>query len=164
VDTGNILQAPSVESHQNTVLGQSTVYGDPRNPIGGSKTNEGKAGGLQKLVDAAVHDVSVQLAAKIRAASLTMPAVVVIPKFVGIQDGLVVVNKGQGAGIKGGDRYEVSRQSDTGMKDPDSGAPILRKKKICTLTITEVEDNISSGKCEGADTPQTGDVFSPIGN
>jgi curli biogenesis system outer membrane secretion channel CsgG len=159
VDTGNIMQAPSVESHQNAVLGQTTVYGDASNPLGSSSSHAGSGSGLQKLVDTAVHDVSVQLADKIRSASLAMPAVVVIPKFVGIQDGMVVVNKGQNAGIKAGDKYDVSRQSDTGMKDPDTGQPILRKKKICTLTVSDVEDTISSGKCEGADAPQAGDIF-----
>ena len=163
VETGNILQAPSVESHPNAVLGQTTVYGDARNPLGSSSTHAGNGGGLQKLVDASVHDVSVQLASKIRAASLTAPAVVVAPKFVGIQDGLVVVNKGQNAGIKVGDKYDVSRQSDTGLKDPDTGQPILRKKKICTFTVSEVEDAISSGKCEGTDVPpQAGDIFLQI--
>ena len=161
VDTGNIMQAPSVNSHQNSVLGQTTVYGDPRNPLGGSSKGKGTNSALQKLVDTSVRDVSVQLADKIRAASLTMPAVVVIPKFVGIQDGLVVVNKGLNAGIKVGAEYDVTRQSDTGMKDPDTGQPILRKKRICGFTVTEVEDALSSGKCVGTDVPQSGDIFSP---
>lgn len=161
VDTGNIIQAPSVQSHQNALLGQTTVYGDRINPLGGSSKGKGTNSALQKLVDTSVHDVSVQLAEKIRAASLTMPAVAVIPKFVGIQDGLVIVNKGQNAGLKVGDRYVVTRQSDTGMKDPDTGQPILRKKQICSFTVTEVEDALSSGKCDGTDAPQSGDVFSP---
>jgi curli biogenesis system outer membrane secretion channel CsgG len=163
VDTAAILQAPSAQSEQKGVLSQST-YG--QSGIIGMAANAHAApantSSIDKLIDQAVSDVSTQLAAKISATALAMPATVVIPKFVGIEEGLVVVNKGQNAGLKVGDQFEVSRLTDTGMKDPDTGQPIVHKKKLCLFTISEVEDSISSGKCDGTETPQAGDIFIPV--
>jgi hypothetical protein len=121
---------------------------------------------LLHKVDDCINDLNKDLAAKIREASLTALSgsqiVAVIPKFVGIEDGLVLINKGQNAGIKVGDRFDVSRQSATGFNDPDTGQPVFHKKKICTFTVTEVEDTNASGKCDGTDAPQKDDIFSPV--
>jgi curli biogenesis system outer membrane secretion channel CsgG len=163
VDTAAILQAPSAQSEQKGVLSQST-YG--QSGIIGMAANAHAApantSSIDKLIDQAVSDVSTQLAAKISATALAMPATVVIPKFVGIEEGLVVVNKGQNAGLKVGDQFQVSRLTDTGMKDPDTGQPIVHKRKLCLFIISEVEDSISSGKCDGTETPQAGDIFIPV--
>lgn len=163
VDTAAILEAPSAESEQKGVLSQSTSYGQSGliGMAAGAHAAPAKTSSIDKLIDQAVNDVSTQLAAKIAATALAMPATVVVPKFVGIEEGLVVVNKGQNAGLKVGDQFEVSRLTDTGMKDPDTGQAVVHKKKLCLFTISEVEDSISSGKCDGADTPQAGDIFIP---
>lgn len=163
VDTAAILQAPSAQSEQKGVLSQSTygqsgLIGMVSNAHGGSASTSS----IDKLIDQAVSDVSTQLAVKISGTALAMPATVVIPKFVGIENGFVVVNKGQNAGLKAGDQFDVSRLADTGMKDPDTGQAIVHKKKLCRFTISEVEDSISSGKCDGTETPQAGDIFTPI--
>ena len=163
VDTATILQAPSVHSEQKGILGQSTNYGQS-GLIGMAASAHAapvNTSSIDKLIDQAVNDATTQLAAKISSTALAIPATVVIPKFVGIEDGFVIVNKGQGAGLKIGDRFEVSRLTDTGMKDPDSGQAIVHKKKLCLFTISAVEDSISSGKCDGADAPQAGDIFTP---
>jgi curli biogenesis system outer membrane secretion channel CsgG len=162
VDTAAILQAPSAQSEQKGILSQST-YGQAG--IIGMAANAHAApaniSSIDKLIDGAVSDVSTQLAAKISATALAMPTTVVIPKFVGVEEGLVVLNKGQNAGLKVGDQFDVSRLTDTGLKDPDTGQPIVHKKKLCLFTISEVEDSISSGKCGGTETPQAGDIFLP---
>jgi curli biogenesis system outer membrane secretion channel CsgG len=162
VDTAAILQAPSAQSEQKGVLSQST-YGQSGIIGMAAKAHAAPTNNstIDKLIDQAVSDVSTQLAAKITTTALAMPATVVIPKFVGIEDGLVVVNKGQNAGLRVGDQFEVSRLINTDMKDPDTGQPIAHKKKLCLFTISEVEDSISSGKCDGTETPQAGDIFIP---
>jgi hypothetical protein len=117
-----------------------------------------------KDIDKAVDDVTTQLSQKVSSsiASLQVsPAAPIIPKFVGIEDGLVVINKGHNAGIKVGDRFAIVRPTDTGLQDPDTNQPIIRKKKLCTMTVTVVEDTISSGTCDGSTPPQKGDEIQP---
>ena len=164
VDTATILQAPSVLTEQKAVLSQSSSYA--ATPIIGmgipSRSTRGNGGGIEKLVDQAVHDAVAQLTTKITAATLVVPATIAIPKFVGVEDGLIVVNKGKAAGIRVGDQFEVSRIAATGMKDPDTGEEIKRKKKMCVFTVLVVEEAISSGKCDGSAEPQSGDIFNPI--
>jgi len=118
---------------------------------------------LRKLVDQTVEAVSTDLSAKIAAgaqAEVAAHALPATPKFVGVEDGLTVINKGTDAGIKVGDKFSVTRPTDTGMKDPDSGQAIIRKKKVCTLVISVVEDGISSGGCDGG-LPTKGDEIAP---
>jgi curli biogenesis system outer membrane secretion channel CsgG len=163
VDTAAILEAPTAQSEQKGVLAQSTSYGQSGliGMAASAHAAPANTSSIDKLIDQAVNDVSTQLAAKIAATALAMPATIVAPKFVGIEEGLVIVNKGQNAGLRIGDKFEVSRLIDTGMKDPDTGQSVVHKKKLCLFTISEVEDSISSGKCDGADTPQAGDIFIP---
>jgi hypothetical protein len=184
VETATIMLAPSAESHQKGVLAETiTAAPAPVAPVA-----PGTLGGVMRslgglaqsrpkpqsqdpivteaqLVDRAINEVTAQLAAKISAQlsvpTASVPVAPVAPKFVGIEDGLIIVNKGQNAGIKVGDAFVVSRSTDIGFKDPDTGKPILRKKQQCTLTITVVEESISSGKCEGPGVPQAGDEFTP---
>jgi hypothetical protein len=157
IQTGQILAAPSAETEKTAVLGKSSasmlVQG-----VGSTSGTADTNSALRKLVDEAVSEVSDGLAKKIVSASAfsSAPAALPVPKFVGMEDGLVVINKGTNAGIKVGDTFDIVRPTDTGMKDPDTGQPIIRKKKLCALTITDLEDSISSGKCDGA-TPQKGD-------
>jgi curli biogenesis system outer membrane secretion channel CsgG len=163
VDTATILQAPSVTSEQKGVLSQSTNYGQSGliGMAAASHAAPANTSSIDKLIDQAVNDATNQLAVKIGASALAMPATVITPKFVGIEDGLIVVNKGQTSGLKVGDQFEVSRLADTGMKDPDTGQAIVHKKKVCLFTITSIDDSNSSGKCEGVDTPKAGDIFAP---
>jgi len=173
VETGTIILAPSVNSEQKAVLAQSTSTSGTAptrlgrfslpGSSGSSQTQNGQTT-LPKLVDLAVHDVATQLSTKISTSAIAMHAAPAVPKFVGIEDGLIVVNKGQNAGIKVGDKFNITRPTDTGMKDPDTGQAIIRKKKLCVLSITVVEDSISSGKCDGDGVPQAGDEFAPVLN
>jgi len=170
VETGTILSAPSVTSEQKAVFSQNTspTPGLPFSGLGGAQPNPyafmTDDTPLMKLVNLAVKDSVNQLSAKIVKDVTSVRSAPVLPKFVGTEDGLIVVNKGQKAGIKVGDKFSVVRPTDTGMKDPDTGQAIIRKKKQCVLTITVVEDTISSGKCDGDGVPQAGDEFAPVPN
>ena len=190
VETAAIVLAPSAESHQKGVISETNTGAPPpaQQPVVVPGTLGGVIGSLgglarsrsaqstrseppsptvsmAQLVDRAVSDVTAQLASKISAqvtATFTsLQSAPISPKFVGIEDGLVVVNKGQNGGIRVGDTFVVSRSTDIGFKDPDTGKPIFRKKQQCILTITVVEETISSGKCEGSGVPQAGDEFTP---
>jgi curli biogenesis system outer membrane secretion channel CsgG len=162
VERGTILSAPSASSELTSLLAQSTTTDMVQGVGNGSKTASLDSA-LRKLVDQTVEAVSTDLSSKIAAsaqAEVVAHATPSVPKFVGVEDGLTVINKGTGAGIKVGDKFIVARPTDTGMKDPDSGQAIVRKKKVCTLVISVVEDNISSGTCDGG-LPTKGDELAP---
>jgi len=162
VERGTILSAPSASSELTSLLSQSTTTDMVQGVGSGSRTSSLDSA-LRKLVDQTVEAVSTDLSAKIAAgaqAEVAAHATPSLPKFVGIEDGLTVINKGTGAGIKVGDKFLVARPTDTGMKDPDSGQAIIRKKKVCTLVISMVEENISSGTCDGG-LPTKGDELAP---
>jgi curli biogenesis system outer membrane secretion channel CsgG len=166
VETGTILAAPSATSEQKEVLSHSSSSMLPI--IGIANTgNATPVFGMEwasKDIDKAVDDVTIQLSQKVSSsiASLQVSAPAPsIPKFVGIEDGLVVINKGHNTGIKVGDRFSIVRPTDTGLQDPDTSQPIIRKKKLCTMTVTVVEDTISSGICDGSTPPQKGDEIQP---
>jgi curli biogenesis system outer membrane secretion channel CsgG len=159
IEKGTILSAPSASASQTGVLSQSTTVQGMGN--GAGTANDGS--GLGRLVDQTVDAVSADLSAKIsiatqsEVAARTLPS---IPKFVGIENGLTVINRGTNAGIKVGDRFNVVRPTVTGLVDPDTNQPIIRKKQLCTLVISIVEDTISSGSCEGG-VPAKGDEIAP---
>ena len=168
VETGTIITAPSASSEQSVVLSTRTssslpIYGaataqSPSAPVYG---NAWSAKPIEKVID----DVTTQICQKVSGSisSLQLAAAApTLPKFVGIEDGLVVINKGQNAGVKVGQQFNVVRPTDSGLRDPDTNEPIIRKKKLCTMTVTTVEDKISSGKCDGDAVPQKGDEITPI--
>jgi len=159
IEKGTILSAPSASASETGVLSQSTTVQGMGN--GAGTANDGSA--LGRLVDETVDAVSADLSGKIsvvaqaEAAAHTLPS---IPKFVGIENGLTVINRGTNAGIMVGDRFSVVRPTTTGLVDPDTNQPIIRKKLLCTLVISIVEDNISSGSCDGG-VPAKGDEIAP---
>jgi curli biogenesis system outer membrane secretion channel CsgG len=166
VETGTILAAPSASSEQKEILSHSSSSALPIIGIAttGNATPVYGMAWASKDIDKAVDDVTAQLSQKVSSsiASLQVsPAAPSIPKFVGIEDGLVVINKGHNAGIKVGDRFSIVRPTDTGLQDPDTSQPIIHKKKLCTMTVTVVEDTFSSGTCDGSTPPQKGDEIQP---
>jgi hypothetical protein len=161
VETGTIITAPSASSEQSVVLSTHTssslpivgVAATPSAPVYGNTWEA-------KQIEKAIDDVTTQISQKVSGtiSSLQIAAAApTLPKFVGMEDGLVVINKGQTAGIKVGQQFNVVRPTDSGLRDPDTNEPIIRKKKLCTMTITTVEEKISSGKCDGDAVPQKGD-------
>jgi curli biogenesis system outer membrane secretion channel CsgG len=156
VETGTILSAPTATSDQDKVLSESSssllVQG-----VGKSNASGAEAG-LRKLVDKSVDDVAQQLATALASSASSAPRALSgsAPKVAGIADGLVVLNKGTKEGIKVGEKFSVTRVVDSGLKDPDTGKPMTRRKKLCTLTVSDADEGMASGKCEG-DAPQAGD-------
>ena len=165
VETAAIMSAPSASSEQSVVLSQRSTSSLPYGAT--ASANAMPVYGYawaEKPIDAAVEDVTAQLSQKISSsiASLQVAAAAPsIPKFVGMEDGLVVINKGQNAGIKVGDKFNIIRQKVTDLVDPDTNQPITRKMKLCTMVVTIVEDTISSGTCDSATPPQKGDEIAP---
>jgi len=159
VSTGTILSAPVAENQQNAVLAQTTSV----NLIKGASTSHGTSDtrqALLKLVDKSIDNVAVQIATQIKPSSAPAAGPLVSAKVIGIDSGLVLINKGTAAGVRAGDSFEIFRRVDTGLKDPDTGTSVLRRVKLCTLTITEVDSSFASGKCGGTEQPAGGDEAS----
>lgn len=166
VETGSIFAAPTASFEQERVLSEST---DARRgfslgpiPIPPGKATQGPdpQAALGKLTNDAFDSVERELSSKIATtlvAAPIQPAVPQrIPKVAGVQDGMTFVNAGANLGLRVGQTFQIIRMVDSGMQDPDTHQPILRKKQVCVLTISEVEDSLASGKCAG-DLAQNGD-------
>jgi len=166
VNTGSIFAAPTASFEQDRVLSEWT---DGHRPfaIGPVPIPQGKGTqgadpdvAMQKLTAEAFGSVEHELAAKVANALVSAPIQSTeaqkIPKVAGVQDGMTFVTAGANDGLKVGDTYQIVRMVDSGMQNPDTHQPILRKKQVCVLTISAVEDSLASGKCTG-DTAQNGD-------
>jgi hypothetical protein len=111
-----------------------------------------------KAIDAVTADLTPQLTKVLSGA----PGPKVEPPLVaGIANGSVYINEGTSSGIKQGDRFQVIRKVDVGLKDPKTGQPITQKKSICVLVLTSVDDSSASGTCQGG-LPVSGDVAQPV--
>jgi len=175
VETASILAAPTASSEMKKVLSQKTDIMpsvDGRNSFSSKSSGTGNVNtALLKLLDKSVDDVSADLGkqidgsvAKIPATSARAATAVGKPaKVVGMQGELALINRGTAAGIKVGSQFAVVRPVDSGMKDPDTGQPVIRNKKICNITITEVDDAVSAGKVDG-EKPLAGDEAKPAQN
>jgi curli biogenesis system outer membrane secretion channel CsgG len=166
VETASIMAAPAASSELTKTLSEKKDY-LPSNQ--GSLTSKTTGTGdvrsaLLKLVDQSVEDVSADLSKKIEGSVDKLPAGAratgVLAKVIGMQGDLTLINRGTAAGIKEGQQFTVVRPVDTGLKDPDTGQPVIRKKRVCDLSVTEVEDTNSSGKCIG-EQPAAGDEVKP---
>ena len=110
----------------------------------------------------ATESVTAELAGKLTSSLENAPGPAAAPALVaGIANGAVYINAGSNAGVKAGDRYQVTRSVSVGLTDPTTGQPMLQKQSICVLTIANVNDNNSSGNCEGG-LPQFKDVATPM--
>ena len=84
-----------------------------------------------------------------------------LPLVAGIANGSVFINEGTTSGIKQGDRFQIIRRVDVGLKDPKTGQPITQRQRICTLVVNNVDESNSSGTCQGG-LPASGDVAEPV--
>ena len=84
-----------------------------------------------------------------------------LPLVAGIANGSVFINEGTSSGIKPGNRFQVIRKVDTGLKDPRTQQPITQRKAICILVVNNVDESNSSGSCKGS-LPLSGDVAEPM--
>lgn len=117
------------------------------------QTNE-----ITKAVDAVTKDLTAQLTKVIGAAPGAKSPV---PLVAGIANGSVYINEGATSGIKAGDRFQIVRKVDVGLKDPTTGQPITENHNVCVLVVTNVNENSSSGNCQGS-IPQSGDMAEPV--
>lgn len=161
VQTGAIIASPTSTFEQERVLSESTDGRPPRSygpiPIPGEKGTQGPDPqiALRKLTgdafDFVEHDLAGKIANAIVSAPLQAPrpGPVKIPKVAGVKKDMTFVNAGAKDGFKVGDSFQIIRMVDTGLVDPDSHQPLLQKKQVCLLTISEVEESFASGKCVG---------------
>ncbi len=169
VETGSILAAPSAVGDRTEVLAEQTsselVQGV------GSKSSLGNLdNAINALVDKAIEASAASLTESIVAKSASINSanssgVVAVNQFkvVGVSEGQTFLNKGKNAGLKIGAALQIYRVVSTGLTDPDSGKPITKRKGICLLTLTEVEDTSASGTCKG-EVAQAADVAEVPGN
>lgn len=170
VDTAAIISAPTASfSRENQLLSESDAGKPPTHygpiPVPGRPPTQGPDPdiALRKIIDQAYESVVEELSPKISKAISSAPAFVAPqkqPKVAGVQQGMTFLNVGSNSGIKVGAVFQITRTVDSGMQDPDTHQPIMRKKQICKLTISEVEDSLSSGNCKG-EVAQNGDVAIP---
>jgi curli biogenesis system outer membrane secretion channel CsgG len=160
VDTGAVLSAPTATVEKNEIIHESKSSANRGYAtIPSRDVTSANSAALLQLVDKAVDESTAEISSKL-AGSLTASVAISkpagAPKVVGIDQGKVMINRGSTAGLKVGDKFQVIRMADSGFKDPDSGQPIIRKKKVCSLLLSDVDETLAYGSCEG-DVPQAGD-------
>jgi hypothetical protein len=156
VETESVISAPTSTITKHEILRKSKqMASTPVMP----RMNQGNQvdPDLIKLRDTAITEAAQDLSTKLTGSLGAAPVRVTVPKVVGIDSGKVMLNRGTNAGVKIGDVFQITRMADSGFKDPDTGQPIIRKKVICALTLTDVEDSIALGTCAG-DLPVAGDL------
>jgi TonB family protein len=80
---------------------------------------------------------------------------------IGVSEGLTYINRGSSTGLRIGQIFQVYRVvAVPGLTDPETGRPLTRKKPVCTLTLSEVDDRTSNGPCKG-DPPAAQDAVEP---
>ena len=167
VETAAILGEPAASYQDSAQVSKTThsagfQFGAMRVP---PKTET--SGGDPKVIqdnewDKAVESVTAELSGKLTASIQNAPGPAAAPALVaGIANGAVYINEGANAGVKAGDRFQVTREVSVGLNDPTTGQPILQKQRICVLTIASVDDSNSSGNCDGG-LPQFKDVATPM--
>jgi curli biogenesis system outer membrane secretion channel CsgG len=169
VQTGQIIAAPTARVEKTAVLAKSSSSTLLEN-VGTKKNTSNTDAALLKLVDAEIEDIATELAGKISKGALAsgsgpnvggtaVPAVT--PKFVGMENGSVVINKGSSSGIVIGQMFDIVHLQQTDMIDPDTNKPVVRHQKVCTLTVSSVDETTAEGKCPGG-TPQKGDELRAV--
>jgi hypothetical protein len=167
VESGVILGEPTAAFQDSAQVSETSKsngfqFGTMRVP---PKTTT--KGGDPKVIqdnewDKAVQSVTADLAGKLTGTIANVPVAAMAPPLVaGIANGAVYINEGSNAGIKAGDRFQVTREVSVGLNDPTTGKPIVQKQRICVLTITNVDDSNSSGSCDGG-LPQSKDLAQPM--
>ena len=159
VETESVLSAPTSTITKHEILRKSRQMAST--PVTPSYNNVNRGNQIDpdliKLRDTAIAEAAQDLSTKLTGSLGAAPVRVTVPKVVGIDSGKVMLNRGTTAGVKVGDVFQITRMADSGFKDPDTSQPIIRKKVICALTITDVEDSIALGTCAG-DVPIAGDL------
>ena len=173
VERGQVLTAPtSTIDPPVAILHKAKATVDPQHPYTPKTPAEVASQNqavLSQIVSKAVNDAASEIYTKMIPALTTapMPVVAAAPaapaiaaQVAGMLQGSVLVNQGAKSGYKAGDKFTIVRMADTGIMDPQTRTTIKRKKKICILTLSDVDDDSSTGSCVG-DTPKAGDQLTP---
>ena len=122
---------------------------------------------MEQLLDRAIEACALSLAKDVAEAGPKVstssyvnapdtPPMATPATVIGVADGLTYVNKGAFAGLRIGQVLQVFRVTSLAITDPRDGRPLTRKNPVCTLTLSELGDRDSSGRCAG-NPPQNGD-------
>lgn len=171
VESGSVVAAPSAAAEKSVVLGQEKSSNVGGFLTGSKSANSSTKSGvenaqaaLSKLVDQAVDDVAKAVAQQIdaKASSIQAAATPAMSiKVAGVTGNEVLINKGKLSGMAAGLDLTVVRIVDTGIKDPDTGKSITRRKVICALVLKDIDDSSASGACSGDQPARAGDLVEP---
>lgn len=131
--------------HNNSMLSTFVKINGQAAPSSSNTSATGTT--LVSIVDDGIADVASQIGEKVAANPINSQPKI-YPMVAGVQNGLVFLNKGENANVEVGHTYEIVR-SMPGMVDPETGERMVVHTKICTLTISSVEETSSQGKCAG---------------
>lgn len=165
VETAVILAQPASSFEESVPINETSrsqgfQYGMIRVPA-----KQKSSGGDPKVIaddewTKATDAVSGDLAAKLTSTVASAPVAAAKPVsalVAGIANGSVYINQGTSAGVKVGQKFQISRMVSVGLNDPTTNQPILKKQQICMLTIVDAQETNASGTCQGG-LPQSKDV------
>lgn len=167
VETAVILAQPSSDFEESvpvseTSKSQGFQFGAIRVPAKQKTSGDDPNAIKDKEWAKARQTVTADLSAKLVTAFAAAPGPKLeSPLVAGIANGSVYINQGSSAGIKAGSKFQVVREVSIGLNDPKTGQPIVQKKRLCVLTIVDVEETNASGTCQGG-LPQSKDVAEPM--
>ena len=145
VQTGAILATPTASVDRKDQPLAESKMGRPITP---QATAEAMAEMNKQAFQAVVGELSPQVIAALK--KVTPAASVKHLSVAGVKDNKTYLNGGTKDGVKEGDRFQIVRMADSGLKNPTDGKPILERTDICVLTITTVQqEELSSGTCAG---------------
>jgi curli biogenesis system outer membrane secretion channel CsgG len=166
VNTGEIVASAS--GHGESARSSADMLGGGGSGWnrGGGNLDMGSSNFSQSILGEATKQSVTELASNLDAKGATLPApetpkVAALPAL----DGLVadatgdnlVVNVGSAAGVKVGDKLEITRVTRT-IKDPTTGKPLRTiQSSVGTLTVTSVDAGSAAGKFMGSEAPKIGD-------
>jgi hypothetical protein len=157
VQTGAILAAPTSKIDQKDQFLKDSKMG---RPVSAQETKDAFTEMNKQAFQSVVSELSPQLIAALK--KVAPAASVKHLQVAGVRNNKTYLNGGADDGVKEGDRYQIVRMADNGLKNPATNKPILERTNICVLTITTVQPTqLSSGDCAGG-VAQLGDDASPV--
>jgi len=172
-----VINARMVDTNTGEILaavdgkGQSTRSGTSL--LGGGGSSNGGGGGsydmgssnfgatiLGEATSQAVGDVSKQL--EDAAGKIPTTVVKVSGLVADVSDNTLILNVGAKAGVKVGDKLGIFRKGKE-IRDPATGKVLKTiESRLGDITITEVDDNSSTGTYSGPTPPKVGDAVETV--
>jgi hypothetical protein len=167
VETGIIRAEPAANFTESVEVSETTktpgfVFGAVRVPPKQKTTGGDPTVIADNEWSKAADSVAKELASKLSKGAPVAPAPKVeLALVAGIANGAVFINRGSAAGIKAGDKFQITREASVGLNDPETGKPIVQKQSVCVLTIVQADEADASGTCQGG-LPEPKDVAEPL--